>query len=191
MRTAGKTGGTTVAKLARHLTVGLLLALIALLGLLGERWQPRIWDVLGPKEPLVVYFASPDAQRLVGVRRWVTPGEATPSKALELLIAGSPRSDLISPVPPQALLLRLEIRDGTAWADFSHELVSHHSGGSAGEILTVYAIVTTLTEFPEVQQVMILVEGQVRETLVGHLDLSRPIQRDDTLLSSRVLDEPW
>lgn len=191
MRKAGRTGGTHVARLARHLTVGLLVAVVAILGLYGERWQPHLWDVLGPKKPLVIYFATPDAQQLVGVRKWVRPEEATPQKALELLIAGSPRSDLISPVPPQTRLLNLEIRDGSAWADFSHELVLHHPGGSAGEILTVYAIVSTLTQFEDIQRVMILVEGQVRETLVGHLDISRPIARDESLVIPRVLNEPW
>ena len=57
------------------------------------------------------------------------------------------------------------------------------SGGSSGEILTVYAIVDSLTSnVPAIRRVGILVAGRERDTL-GHLDLRRPLPADLTLVA--------
>ena len=66
--------------------------------------------------------------------------------------------------------------------DFDRTLVREHPGGSTGEILTVFSVVNTLTEIPGVRKVAWRIEGQPVETLVGHLDLSRPVERDPSLI---------
>jgi len=54
-----------------------------------------------------------------------------------------------------------------------------HPGGSASELLTVYALANTIAaNFPDYNQVRIWIEGQAQETLKGHLDLTRPIAAD-------------
>ena len=50
------------------------------------------------------------------------------------------------------------------------------------EILTVGAIVNTLTEFPDVEKVQILVEGKKVSTLFGHLDVSDPLSRSPGII---------
>ena len=55
-------------------------------------------------------------------------------------------------------------------------------GGSTGEEMLVGSVVNTLTEFPEIQKVQILVDGQEVETLSGHMDLSQPLPRMTELL---------
>ena len=37
----------------------------------------------------------------------------------------------------------------------------------------------TLTTFPEIEKVQLLIDGNSGETLVGHLDISMPIERDE------------
>ena len=66
--------------------------------------------------------------------------------------------------------------------DFSQDLVKHFVGGSTGEEMLVGSIVNTLTEFPEVKQVQILIEGSPVETIAGHMDLSVPLERMKDLL---------
>ncbi|MEW6400002.1 MAG: GerMN domain-containing protein [Bacillota bacterium] len=53
---------------------------------------------------------------------------------------------------------------------------------SPGEALAVAAIVNTLTEFPDIRQVQILVEGRKVESLAGHADVSRPLTRNERLI---------
>ena len=48
--------------------------------------------------------------------------------------------------------------------------------------MLVGSIVNTLTEFPEVQKVRILIDGAPVETLSGHMDLSEPLARMTELL---------
>lgn len=75
----------------------------------------------------------------------------------------------------------LQVKEGTATADFSSE-VTRLNVGSMGEALAVAAIVNTLTEFPEIRRVQILVEGRKVESLAGHVDVSRPLARNDRLI---------
>src|SRR5262249_22175037 len=88
--------------------------------------------------------------------------------------------NLISTIPEGTQLLDVFITtDGTAYADFSHELADNHSGRSQAEINTVYSIIDTLTlNCPQIKKVQILLGYQVGETLKGHVDLSHPLEKD-------------
>ena len=48
--------------------------------------------------------------------------------------------------------------------------------------MLIGSIVNTLTDFPEVEKVQILIEGASVETLSGHMDLSEPLTRMTELL---------
>ena len=72
---------------------------------------------------------------------------------------------------------------GVAYVDLSKEAGEKHPGGSRGELLTVYSIVNSLTSnFPAVKRVQILVDDRQAATLAGHVDLTRPLPSDMTLL---------
>ena len=63
--------------------------------------------------------------------------------------------------------------------DFNARLVNGHPGGSLSELLTVYALVDSVSaNFPHLRQVRLLVDGQPRETLKGHIDISQPVAAD-------------
>ena len=49
-------------------------------------------------------------------------------------------------------------------------------------MMLTYAIVNTLTEFPEIKRVQILVEGKPVTSISGHMDLTEPLTRNETLL---------
>ena len=69
--------------------------------------------------------------------------------------------------------------------DFSSELVSGFPGGSASELLAVYAVVNSIgLNVPEIRRVGVLVDGRPLDTLAGHLDLRRPLAPDRSLLPS-------
>ena len=53
------------------------------------------------------------------------------------------------------------------------------------ELLTVYTIVNALlTNLPTLQQVQILIDGREADTLAGHVDLRRPLKKNDNLLAT-------
>jgi spore germination protein GerM len=103
-------------------------------------------------------------------------------EAILTLLKTSKENNLLSPIPKGTRLLNLSIKNNIAYVSFSKELKNNHPGGSIGEILTVYSIVNTITEFPDIKKVQILIDGAILETLVGHLDISEPLERDLSLI---------
>jgi hypothetical protein len=65
-----------------------------------------------------------------------------------------------------------------------------HPSGIEAEDLTLRAIIATLhANLPEVEEVRFLVDGQTRDTLAGHADLTRPYSVDEPSESIHVLSE--
>ena len=104
---------------------------------------------------------------------------ASPQVALDELLAGpKPAEGLISPIPPGTRVLGLQVKDGLATVDFSEEIHNNFNGGAAMESLLLDSIVYTLTEFDTIDQVQILVEGKVIESIGGHVLSNRPLRKD-------------
>jgi len=58
--------------------------------------------------------------------------------------------------------------------DLSGSFVEAHPSGIEPETLTLLSIIGTLhANFPQIAQVRFLVDGQQRDTLAGHADLTR------------------
>jgi spore germination protein GerM len=115
---------------------------------------------------------------LVPEVRTIGPTAEPEKAALRELIKG-PETEGLKPVlPPKTTIRSLEIDNGPAVVDLSQEAV-RIDRGSWGEALVVWSVVNTLTKFPEVEAVRILIEGQPAETLAGHFDLSRPLRRNE------------
>ena len=58
---------------------------------------------------------------------------------IEELIKG-PKTNLSASIPTGTKLLGINIKDDVAYVDFSKEFINNHSGGSAGELMTLYSI---------------------------------------------------
>jgi hypothetical protein len=107
-----------------------------------------------PEPAYRVYFLRND--KLAAAGRAATSTHAPARAALTQLLAGpTPREEALgmtSAIPAGERLTRLEIRNGVAIADFD-PIVSPDSGGFA-------QIVYTLTQFPTVKRVSIVLETQ-------------------------------
>ncbi|NLX92155.1 MAG: GerMN domain-containing protein [Firmicutes bacterium] len=133
---------------------------------------------------VVLYFADKQAACLVKEERAITEEDKDPRIfALEALIEGPVNSGLERTIPADAKVLDISVERGIAQVNFSRELQTSHWGGSTGEILTVYSIVNTLSQFPEIEQVKIIIEGAEIESLAGHMELDKPLEPDFGLLS--------
>ncbi len=140
------------------------------------------------KSSVTLYFPSAAGDSLEAETREIVDTKRPADRGAQIIAAlleGPQSSEALTAVPPGTTLRRLWVRDdGNAYADFSEELASGLTGGSADEILTVYAIVDSLTEnVPSIRRVGILVAGRERETLGGHLDVRRPLPPDRSLAS--------
>ncbi|MEW6523973.1 MAG: GerMN domain-containing protein [Bacillota bacterium] len=129
-------------------------------------------------DPLVMCgFPGVFPAYLTPVKRTIPRTVSAARAAVEQLIVGPlPHDgDVVRTLPAQSRLRSINIRDGVCYVDFNQDFDRYHPGGSLGGAITISSLVWTLTEFPAISQVMILVEGH--PWCEGHFDLSEPVGR--------------
>lgn len=136
-----------------------------------------------------IYFASEDGQRLVSAQQEVPLGSSVVEQARAILdaqFAARPQPPLTSTIPEGSTVRGIYVSNqNEAFVDLDATVRAKHPGGSMQELLTVYTIVNVLiTNLPTLQQVQILIDGREADTLAGHVDLRRPLKKNDMLLAT-------
>jgi hypothetical protein len=207
-----RTGGTTTRRSAKKRArssggclgrLVLLAVLVALIG--GGYWfyqrgeidfeevaQKIKGAVTSAEEPNVtLYFAHPQWTKLIGEKRTVKPEADVVEqvgKLVRLLIAG-PNSDNAEPVLPEGTEIRKIYMGpgGLLMIDFEPTLDELRSYGAGGELLSVFALIHTICEnVEEVNSVQILVGGEVRATLAGHVRITEPLKPRPDLIDTQI-----
>lgn len=125
--------------------------------------------------PVTLYFSTPQADGVLPETRTMLVEDGAVAKAAVMgLIWGPQTEGLKATIPEGTRLLGITIANGICTVDFSREFVDNHPGGSAGELMTLTSIIKTLQEFPTIDKVQILVEGQKGVTL-GNILLDKPL----------------
>ena len=136
-----------------------------------------------PDGARTVELLVPDREgRIVVETREILGGESLESdvrRAIEELIRGG--RDGPGPLPSDTVLLDVFFDGGGELAlNFSDDLRTDHPGGSAAELATVRCLVGTIAaNFPAIDRVRVLVDGEAVGTLGGHADLSGALDVDD------------
>ena len=126
---------------------------------------------------LNLYFPDINAQNVfLEEREMLVLDAAVARAAVQELINGPVERGLAPSIPEGTHLLDIFILDRVCYVDFSREFIDNHSGGSAGEMMTLASIVNSLTDFDTIDRVQILVVGESDETL-GSILLDRPLER--------------
>ncbi len=135
---------------------------------------------------LKVYFAK--GQYLEAEER---EAKRNPKTALQLILKGPSEEDNVSYIPRTVKLLDLTINKETAIVNFSKEILAPGNVGAKAEELTIYQITNTLTEFSNISEVIIRVEGKSEgevdgypvEDFWGHVGLyEQPFKRNESLI---------
>lgn len=134
------------------------------------------------KTEVTLYFTSAQGDKLVAEKRKISTVTGIAKETLQELIKGPTDKKLKKTLPEGTKLMDIDVKDGLATVSFSKELHEKHLGGSNGEQITVYSIVNTLTQFPTIQRVQILVDGKSVETLAGHLGIADPIEKNTKII---------
>lgn len=135
-----------------------------------------------PTEEMVevnLYFSDSQAMYLVPEKRKISQIPSLARQAVIKLIKGPESSEFYPTIPEGTQVNEVYIADDIVYVDLSEEIFKNHPGGSSGELMTVYSIVNTLTEIPPIEGVQILVGGNEMNSLVGHIDISMPLLRDE------------
>jgi hypothetical protein len=129
-----------------------------------------------------LFYGSRDGLLLQPVRVEVPLGEGALAQGRQIVRAllQPPPAPYLSVIPAGTTLKAFYVTsNGDAFVDLSAEVSSKHPGGMPGELLTVYSIVNTITtNLQGVQRVQLLVDGKEADSVAGHVDVRRPLERD-------------
>jgi hypothetical protein len=142
-----------------------------------------------PKIKATLFFASEDGLRLVPSEREVPLAEGAVAQArsiLEAQLSAEPQAPLVSTIPKGATLRGVFVSErNEVFVDLDPAIRTAHPGGTLRELMTVYTIVNAvLTNLPDLQEVQILIGGQEADTLAGHVDLRRPLRKNEALIAA-------
>jgi len=132
----------------------------------------------------VLYFVQVDRSGYISrvqANRKLPVSESPLTDVVQALIAG-PNADekskgLISLIPPATKLLSASIRGNTAYLSFNEEF-QYNTYGVEGYAGQVRQIVFTVTEFSNVADVQILIEGRRIDYLGEGVWVGSPVSRD-------------
>ncbi|MGB9818877.1 MAG: GerMN domain-containing protein [Thermovenabulum sp.] len=151
-------------------------------GLLKRYDLASINNSIMNKTTITLYFSDDGANYLVPEYREVVKDKPLEQIIVEELIKGPQQPGHYKTIPPETKLLSIKVENGTAVVNFSKELKTKHWGGSTGEAFTIFSIVNSLTELPEIKKVEFLIEGKKEETLAGHMIFNEPFTRNENMI---------
>jgi len=128
----------------------------------------------GDSREVVLYFANSEGTSLEGETRAIAKQDGIARATINELIAGPSDADLSPTLPASTILEDINIADGVCTVDFSSDLLTDLSSDQEAQMLALYSIVNTLTQFDSVDYVRILVNGQALDTMAG-VDVSTVI----------------
>ncbi len=136
-------------------------------------------------DEVTVYFikSAPTEFYLVPQKRKVAAGGDLLRKALEELVKGPYVNGGLDPALPKgSKLLDVRVEGERAVVDFNAATQKNLNVGSSVEALVIAAIVNTATEFPNIKEVQILIEGKKVESLAGHIEATKPFTRNEKVI---------
>jgi Flp pilus assembly protein TadG len=139
-----------------------------------------------PRIKANLFFASEDGNRLVAVEQEIPLAEGGVAQAralVEAQLSTAAPAPLVTTIPEGTTLRGLFLSDkNEAFVDLDVAVRDKHPGGSMNELFTVYTIVNAITmNLPDVQSVQLMIDGREVDTLAGHVDLRRPLRKNETL----------
>ena len=125
---------------------------------------------------LTYYRVSDDGLKIIPATLKVKASDHTARNSLEEMIRADRKSKY--PLLPAGVSLKtISIKDGKAYVNFSKELNSLK--GETSESLFIAMTVDTLTEFPNIHDVVIRVDGKSPKF---QMDMTRPFKRDESYI---------
>ncbi|MGE5329948.1 MAG: GerMN domain-containing protein [Deltaproteobacteria bacterium] len=151
---------------------------------INEDKDTKIQEGKDERVDIQLYFGDSQSAMLKKEKRQVSLKEVlkdSPRVIILELMKGPSEKELFPVVPSGTKLLSIEKKEDTVTVNFSKEFRDNHNGGSAGETITLYSIVNSLTEIKDVEKVQFLIEGKIEKEFKGHYEFDKPFIRNESL----------
>lgn len=141
----------------------------------------------GEKVEVTLYYMNQEyiitgneaLEKIIPVKKDVMVGEKPIEEAIISELLKKPEDSKLSTALENLKVLSVETAENTAYINFSSDKLY---GGSLQEMGVIAQVVMSLTELPGIEKVQFLVDGSVRETLMGHDIILEPLTREDASL---------
>jgi germination protein M len=155
----------------------------------------------GSKTNVNLYFAKyeDNLAYLVPEGRSVINDADFYKRVVQEIVKGPKDEQIYPTIPPAVKVNSVTVENGLATVDFSKEIITDtqtipHS--STTEILAIFSIVDTLTEFKEIQKVRITIEGKQKgsidglsiEDFWGHEGIYDDFSRNEQVLTKDTIE---
>jgi spore germination protein GerM len=146
--------------------------------------QPVPPPTKGKSQDRAIYFIRVDGDGAIlrtPVTRAIAASNSPLADALRVLLQGPTAEEqnrgLITLIPQGAQFLRAEVRGSTADISFSEEF-QFNNYGVEGYVGQLRQIIWTATEFPNIADVQILIDGRIVEYLGERIKIGSPLGRN-------------
>lgn len=158
-----------------------LLSFAVLTACVNENTDPNPNDISPRPEQeteihkITLYFADNDLVAIYRIQDEINvrKGDSVAKAALEKWIKGPQHNDLSGLIHPDTILEYIEDIDGIAHVSFSRD-IQRSNLGSSGELMLAEQIAMIMEQFGY-SRTQILVEGEIKDTLLGSLYAGEPI----------------
>jgi len=123
-----------------------------------------------------IYFGNEQGQQLVERTARITYNNAGDKYLATLNALRSSPDPMLVPLFSGITFRSAELKERQLTVDLS--VSKDGQWGAPGEELTLQALKRTVFQFPEVDRLVVLVDGRKVESLMGHVDLPYPIYRN-------------
>ncbi len=146
--------------------------------------QPVV-ELDGPEAGLTLYFPGSGGW-LVSEERSVPGDSVGLDQVIAEVLAGPAGERRSAPFPEGTEVGSVFIsEDGIAFVDLLSTRQSPPSSGSRQELLSVYSLVNSaFANLPNLSGVVLLWNGQQRNSFAGHLDTGRPLEENRSIIAN-------
>ena len=88
---------------------------------------------------------------------------------------------LRSVLPHNTEIIDIKTENNICYVNLSKSFMNINSGNKKEAELSIYSVVNSLTEIPDVKKVQFLIEGEKVDTFSG-IDFSKAFERNDTII---------
>jgi spore germination protein GerM len=137
-------------------------------------------DTQGGEITINVYYADENGEYLIGEARIIS-GTNKYIDAIAEMMKEPVDSSLVKLIPETTKINGVIFKDGVVKVDLSKNFVDDRFVSESMDVLLVYSIVDTLTEFQDVNSVEFFIDG-VKLDVLGMLDIKEPLFRRSDLI---------
>ena len=127
---------------------------------------------------VLLYFVSADTNSLEAEVRAIPKEEGLARATVNQLLSGPREEDLVAAIPSSVSLRDIDVSNGVCTVDLSADVATLASIPETDQVLALYSLVNTLTQFDTVDYVQVLLNGQQLSDF-GGVDASQALAPQD------------